>query len=126
MTPLAVSLTSLLSFSGLACLCLSMDRHGRTLFHGRPSQRRDTAFRVAGWLFIALAFAAAVVTANWNFGSGAMARLAHRGRAHRRGADVLSSGLDPSGSHRRSSPRHGHRVLRLNRGRFSERPDRPM
>ena len=68
MTPLAVSLTSLLSFSGLACLCLSMDRHGRTLFHGRPSRRRDTAFRVAGWLFIALAFAAAVVTANWNFG----------------------------------------------------------
>ncbi|WP_026597482.1 DUF3325 domain-containing protein [Methylobacterium sp. 77] len=68
MTLLAVSLTLLLSFSGLACLCLSMDRHGRTLFHGRPSRQRDLAFRAAGWLAIALAFAAAIVTADWNFG----------------------------------------------------------
>lgn len=68
MTPLAVTLTLLLSFSGLACLCLGMDRHGRELFPGRPSRRRGLAFRTAGWLFVALAFAAAVVTADWNFG----------------------------------------------------------
>lgn len=68
MTPSSVLLTLALSFAGLSALCLAMDRHHRAIFLGSPSRRRARALRVAGWCGIGAAFAAAVITADWNFG----------------------------------------------------------
>jgi hypothetical protein len=68
MTPSSVALNLALSFAGLAALCLAMDRHHRAIFHGVPSRARARALRWTGWCGIAASFAAAVITADWNFG----------------------------------------------------------
>lgn len=68
MTPSSVALNLALSFSGLAALCLAMDRHHRAIFLGAPSRLRRRALRWTGWAGILASFAAAVITSDWNFG----------------------------------------------------------
>ncbi len=68
MTATAVILTIALSFSGLAALCLAMDRHHRAILRVPPSRLRARTLRVTGWAGLAASFAAAILTADWNFG----------------------------------------------------------
>jgi hypothetical protein len=68
MTPLSVALNLTLSFAGLAALCLSMDRHHRAIAGLPQSRARARALRLSGWAVIAVSFAAAILTSDWNFG----------------------------------------------------------
>ena len=68
MTPSSVLLNLALSFAGLSALCLAMDRHHRAILAGVPSRTRARALRWTGWCGIAVSFAAAIITADWNFG----------------------------------------------------------
>ncbi|KQP88141.1 MULTISPECIES: DUF3325 domain-containing protein [unclassified Methylobacterium] len=68
MTPLSIALNLALSFAGLAALCLSMDRHHRAIAGRGQSRTRARGLRLAGWAVIAVSFAAAILTSDWNFG----------------------------------------------------------
>lgn len=68
MSAAGLALCVALAFAGFAALALSMDRHHRAALSGPVPRSRKRLLRVAGWLGLALAFAAAVALDGWNFG----------------------------------------------------------
>lgn len=68
MTPAALCLNLSLSFTGLALLALSLDRHHRDAFGTCVPPARARSLRLAGWLAIGLSLAAAVFAEGANFG----------------------------------------------------------
>ncbi|MET0847329.1 MAG: DUF3325 domain-containing protein [Pseudomonas sp.] len=61
-------LALLLCYGGFTALCLSMDRHHAELLGRKSSGRRRKAFRLSGWLLLAVSLWAAVSRAGWGLG----------------------------------------------------------
>jgi hypothetical protein len=67
-TILSVMAAPLLCLFGFAALCLGMTRHYQEHFTHTPSSRRRRVLRAAGWLLLALSFAACVTGEGWQIG----------------------------------------------------------
>ncbi len=59
---------ALFAFAGCAALCLAMDKHFSELLGRKPRPGQTLGVRLAGWLLMALALAAAVRHAGWAIG----------------------------------------------------------
>ncbi|WP_175652095.1 DUF3325 domain-containing protein [Pseudomonas sp. Marseille-P9899] len=59
---------ALFAFAGSAALCLAMEKHFSDLLGRKPTPRQLKGLRVAGWLLMALALAAAVHHSGWAMG----------------------------------------------------------
>ncbi|XUP37280.1 DUF3325 domain-containing protein (plasmid) [Xanthomonas axonopodis pv. vasculorum] len=58
-----------LNFSGLAVLCLAMDKHQQELCGLLLGTARSRQLRVVGWLLLCLSFALAVHAQGWGIGT---------------------------------------------------------
>lgn len=64
-----IPLTIALAISGFAALCLAMEKHHLDIFgKGKATPARLLHLRVAGWLLLALSFAAGVADSGWAIG----------------------------------------------------------
>jgi len=57
-----------LSFAGFAALACSMTKHHRDLFGKGPSQERERALRLAGWMLLTLSVTPAIVQSGMSIG----------------------------------------------------------